>query len=125
MKNIIRTFLVSLLCSALLSCNPYREPNRHEELVINGIDDSHWTYFSFESASVVGTSLYLDDEQDAAWAKRSDWDFAVCGDFIKTNGGTSGEGLAAAQVNKTSSFDALKQAPTEGYLVDTLFVTYQ
>ena len=50
-------------------------------------------------------------EQDAQWASRKDWDIAICGDYIKTNGGTSGNGFAGAQINTTSTYDALTEAP--------------
>lgn len=120
----MRTLIITLVSALVLlcACNGHRTPNSRSEVEISGLSDSLWTYFSFESGAVVGQSDYLDAEQDASWAGRGDWDFAVCGDYIKTNGGTSGGGLAGVLVDKSSTFDALLEAPEGGYIVDTLFV---
>lgn len=99
-----------------------REPNIQGELVLEGIDDTHWTYFSFESGSVVGQSDWMDAEGDALWAARDDWDIAICGNYIRTNSGTSGKGMGGIQLNTENAFLSLKQAPADGYLVDSLYV---
>ena len=80
------------------ACQPNRQENKAEEVIINGLSDTEWSYFSFESGTV------------------------VCGDYIKTNGGTSGNGFAGAQINTTSTYDALTEAPADGYLIDTLYL---
>lgn len=116
------TLLLSALLLFFVSCQPSRQENRSNEVVINGLSGAEWTYFSFESGSVVGRSKFQDDEQDATWAARKDWDFAICGDYIKTNGGTSGIGLGGVQINTTSTFDALTEAPADGYIIDTLYI---
>lgn len=102
------------------SCNGSgnREPAVSDEITISGLEDGKWTYFSVESGEVVGTSTFLSDEEDALWAKRGDWDFAICGDYLKTNGGTSGEGAGAIQRDESHNFTTLKEAPDEGYLTD-------
>ncbi len=102
------------------SCNVSgkREPAISDEITISGLEDGKWTYFSVESGEVVGTSAFLAEEEDALWAKRSDWDFAICGDYLKTNGGTSGEGAGAIQRDAIHNFMTLKEAPDEGYLTD-------
>ena len=104
------------------ACQPNRQENQAEEVIINGLSDTEWSYFSFESGTVVGRSELNNKEQDAQWASRKDWDIAICGDYIKTNGGTSGNGFAGAQINTTSTYDALTEAPADGYLIDTLYL---
>lgn len=104
------------------ACHPNRQENKAEEVIINGLSDTEWSYFSFESGTVVGRSELNNKEQDAQWANRKDWDIAICGDYIKTNGGTSGNGFAGAQINTTSTYDALTEAPADGYLIDTLYL---
>lgn len=104
------------------ACQPYRQGNKTEEVVLNGLSDTEWSYFSFESGTVVGRSELNNKEQDAQWASRKDWDIAIYGDYIKTNGGTSGNGFAGAQINTTSTYDALTEAPADGYLIDTLYL---
>ena len=119
----MRTLKISLfLLSALLlfsSCNnDMREGNVDGEMTIHGLSDDHWTYFSFETGSTVGSSEFCNETQDAEWASRTDWDFAICGEYIKTNGGDSGCGYAGVQRNRTDIFETLETAPEDGYLVD-------
>lgn len=68
-----------------------------------------WTYYSLRERNQIGTSPYGDAHQDSVWYERTDWDFALCGKYIRTNGGTSGKGHGA--LGKPS--ETLKQ--------DTLF----
>lgn len=91
-----------------------------KELTIEGINDTEWTYFSFESGSVVGRSTFLSDEEDAAWAGRGDWDFAICGDLLKTNGGDSGNGLGGVVKNTTDNYYLIESAYSGAYLLDSL-----
>ena len=60
------------------------------ELTVSGISDTEWTYISLETNSVTGRSAKDDPAADAEWAKRADWDIAICGDMLRTNSGTSG-----------------------------------
>ena len=96
------------------------EPNLREEgLVISGLSEDKWTYFSFEKGETVGQSTFLSEEEDALWAARKDWDFAICGDYLKTNGGTSGSGMGAVLRDTEHNFISLEEAPSEGYLQDS------
>lgn len=95
------------------------EPARVESLTIEGLNDQTWVYVSLEQGKVVGSSPLGDEEQDAAWKARTDWDFALCGELIRTNGGTSGTGNGGIQSVTNKSFNALDEAPTDGYTVDT------
>ena len=83
------------------------------------LSETEWTYFSFETGGVVGTSVFGNLDQDAAWAERTDWDIAFCGDYIRTNSGASGAGLGGIQRNTTDNFFSLTEAPEEGYIIDT------
>jgi hypothetical protein len=121
MRRFQHIFIIFVTCAAICSCNGgfgKTEPNVAAELTIHGLSEEHWTYFSFEKGEVVGTGKFDDDADDAAWAKRRDWDFAICGDRIKTNSGTSGEGLGGVQKDNAHNLTTLSTAPTEGYLVD-------
>ena len=121
MRTFPHIFIIFVTCAAICSCNGgfgKTEPNVAAELTIHGLSEEHWTYFSFEKGEVVGTGKFDDDADDAAWAKRRDWDFAICGDRIKTNSGTSREGLGGVQKDNAHNFTTLSTAPTEGYLVD-------
>ena len=121
MKKTSRILFTLILGSALLSCNGVGkdgEALREGELTISGLSSDKWTYFSFEKGEVVGQSEFLSEEEDAAWAERLDWDIAICGDYIKTNGGDSGKGMGGILRDRTSNFLTLEEAPADGYLVD-------
>lgn len=89
------------------------------EIVIEGLSDDNWTYWSFSESKVLGTSVFGSSEEDALWAGRDDWDIAICGDLIRTNGGTSGIGKGGIQRNTTTDFYNLTEAPAEGYIEDS------
>lgn len=80
-------------------------------------DDEHWTYYSLESSKLVGTSEFGDSIADKQWASRTDWDIAISGDLIRTNGGASGNAGGGIQ-EIAGDYDALAAPPTEGYLDD-------
>lgn len=79
---------------------------------------TEWTYISLEDNRVVGTSRLYNDEEDAAWKARTDWDIAICGDRIRTNSGTSGNGQGGILTTDTP-YDQLNVAPTTGYTTDS------
>ncbi|MCI2083029.1 MAG: hypothetical protein LKK19_02890 [Bacteroidales bacterium] len=85
-------------------------------------NDSTWTYYSFESGKTIGESRLMDEEADAAWAARNDWDIAICGDMIRTNGGSSGSAGAAILRDTATSYGNILNAPSEGYISDTQVV---
>lgn len=80
-------------------------------------DDEHWTYYSLEESKLVGTSDFGDSIADKQWASRTDWDIAISGDLIRTNGGASGSAGGGIQEIE-GDYDALAAPPTEGYLDD-------
>lgn len=120
MRKIIRIISVLAAIASACSCRTSEEslPNISAELTIHGMSDDHWTYFSFEKGEVVGTGKFDDDADDAAWAQRKDWDFAICGDYMKTNSGDSGIGKGGVQKDNEHNYATLTTAPTEGYLPD-------
>ena len=98
---------------------PAPEPARVKTLSVEGLSDDQWVYISLETGNKVGTSPLGDAAQDAAWKARTDWDIALCGELVRTNGGTSGNGQRAIQQIPNKSFNALDQAPADGYTTDT------
>ncbi len=114
------------LIGALCSCSGRSEHTGtvSAELTISGLEEGRWVYFSLEEGCTVGSSTFLSAEEDAAWAARDDWDFAICGDYIRTNGGASGSGAGALLRDVEHSFQTLKEAPAEGYLQDEIAVVH-
>ena len=98
-------------------------PVIEKELNLSGLGEDHWTYFCFATGETVGTSAFLSEEEDELWSKREDWDFAVCGNYLKTNSGTSGIGAGGVLRDETHNFLTLDEAPEEGYLQDEVMVT--
>lgn len=88
-------------------------------LAVEGLDDNRWVYISLETGETLGTSTLGDTAQDAAWKTRTDWDIALCGELVRTNGGTSGNGQGGIQAITNKSFNALDEAPADGYAADT------
>lgn len=105
----MRKMRMTALWAALLviaACNggggeKEKEPVSGEVTYTQQID--MWTYISFESGTVVGTSKLGDEAQDDLWAVREDWDIAVCDSLLKTNGGSSGMGRGAISATSQSS----------------------
>lgn len=119
--NIFHLLLILAVSAVFCSCNEgsgKREPNVSAEITIHGLSEDHWTYFSFEKGEVVGTGKFNDKESDAQWHARKDWDFAICGDRIKTNSGDSGVGLGGIQKDNEHNYATLTTAPTDGYITD-------
>lgn len=125
-KNIGLALTASLLLGLAGGCSrdngtgaPSPAPAQVETLTIEGLDDQTWVYVSLEEGRTVGTSTLGDAEQDAAWKARTDWDIAFCGELLRTNSGTSGNGAGGIQPVTNKSFNALDEAPADGYRTDT------
>lgn len=124
MKTDYLRYLVPVILTlsfCLCSCTREKDgpaAESEKEITISGLGDDHWTYFSFDTGMSVGTSRFLSDEEDKAWASRTDWDFAICGDYIKTNGGTSGNGLGGMQKDTVNNYLNIVTAPEDGYSDD-------
>lgn len=124
--NIGLTLAAALLLGFAGGCSrgngtdtPPTTPAQVETLTIEGLDDQTWVYVSLEEGRTVGTSPLGDVEQDAAWKARTDWDIAFCGELLRTNSGTSGNGAGGIQSVTNKSFNALDEAPADGYRTDT------
>ena len=95
MKNIRRILIAAALSLSLVSCIGGEEPE--PEIISSEVEffsvPDQWTYISFERGEVVGTGKLGDASSDAAWAKRDDWDIAICDTLLRTNGGNSGIGF--------------------------------
>ena len=117
-KIILSFIIVVGLCCG---CNRGggHEPAVAAEVTIHGLEEGKWVYFSVKDGATVGTSTFLSESEDSEWAKRTDWDFAICGDCLKTNSGTSGNGAGGILRDNAHNFQTLKEAPSEGYLTDT------
>ena len=79
-----KTVIILLILAACLCCackqGESKVPAISTEVTIHGLEDGKWVYFSIKDGETVGSSTFLSEEEDKAWAERTDWDFAICGD---------------------------------------------
>ena len=117
--SVISAGLLLLLAGCSRGTDRTRVDSGDEGIVVGGLGDDHWTYFSLKDSKVLGTSEFGSAEEDSLWAGRDDWDIAFCGEFLRTNSGTSGMGDGGIQRNIQTDFHNLTEAPTDGYVQDT------
>lgn len=81
-----------------------------------------WHFFSFEKGEVIGSCDANDSVANEAWKNRTDWDLAFHRQNIKTNSGVSGIGKGGIlqYTQETFDFDAILEAPDEGYKTDVM-----
>jgi hypothetical protein len=79
-----------------------------------------WHFFSFAEGGVIGACDAADSVACDAWRRRTDWDLAFHRQNIKTNSGASGIGQGGVMKypQETFDFDAVTEAPEDGYLTD-------
>lgn len=71
-----------------------------------------WIYFSFAT----GNEVPGIDETN--FKERTDWDIAIHLFYFRANCGTSGKGKGGALMTDQTNLSTVKEAPTEGYIVD-------
>ena len=77
---------------------------------IDATDREGWAYFSFATGDVV-------EVEDA---ENSDaWDLGFQTTKVKLNGGVSGPGMGSVVMLTETTFDAVTEAPADGYKADT------
>ena len=77
---------------------------------IDATNRETWTYFSFTSGDTVNVE---DAENSEAW------DIGFQRTQVKLNGGISGPGMGSAVMLTETTFEAVTEAPADGYLSDT------
>ena len=91
---------------------PADEPIGLETLTftIDATNEETWAYFSFASGDTVNVE---DAENSEAW------DIGFQRTQVKLNGGISGPGMSSVVMLTETTFEAVTEAPAEGYLADT------
>ena len=97
----------------------YTEP-QDGVLVYDCTNYKLWHFFSFAEGEVIGSCDAMDSVAYAEWYNRTDWDLAFHRQNIKSNSGVSGVGQGGVMeyVQEEFDFDAVLEAPEEGYSVD-------
>lgn len=94
MKKYFLFFAMALLGAGFTACSDSKDdpdpgpegPGETKEYAIDATASSTWNYFSCSQGKVIGTGAETEVD-NAAWAARSDWDFAVNRYSIRTNSG--------------------------------------
>ena len=89
MRKILSLSVMTIVLMA--SCSSNNDPESMgdtKESSINATSYTTWYYYSFVNDTVVGKGEETTAD-NALWAKRADWDFAVCRYSVKTNSGSS------------------------------------
>lgn len=91
---------------------PVDEPIGLEPLTftIDATNREAWAYFSFASGDTVNVE---DAENSEAW------DIGFQRTQVKLNGGISGPGMGSVVMLTETTFEAVTEAPADGYLADT------
>lgn len=79
--------------------------------------DELWVYISLKTGKVVGHSEFNNHSEDAQWKNRLDWDIAFCGDRMRTNSGTSGNGKGGI-ISVIEPFDQVCKVPDKVFYED-------
>jgi hypothetical protein len=79
-----------------------------------------WHFFSFVEGGIVGSCDANDSTTCETWRRRTDWDLAFHRQNLKTNSGVSGAGQGGllAFPQEVFDFEAILEAPEEGYAID-------
>lgn len=79
-----------------------------------------WHFFSFDKGEIIGSCDAQDSITYESWCNRTDWDLAFHRQNIKSNSGLSGIGKGGIMEypQNTFDFDAVIEAPEDGYHID-------
>ena len=77
---------------------------------IDATNREAWAYFSFAS----GDTVKVEDAENS-----EAWDIGFQRTQVKLNGGISGPGMGSAVMLTETTFEAVTEAPADGYLADT------
>ena len=135
MKKIFALLTISMLAFAACSDDDDpiipgggdggNQPAETHEAYIDATAKKTWTYFSLAENKVVGTGEES-AEDDAAWAKRTDWDLAINRYMIRTNSGAATSVGAKGGVYicpEHLSFEDLKGVPAKAEFKEDTAVT--
>ncbi len=117
MKRLIYILLTAVLL--LTACTKEGDGNGvvSEGLLTVPNVPGQWTYISLTEGRVVGSCELTDTAAQHQWARRTDWDLAICDGMIRTNGGDSGVGQGAIAVSP-DDYETTDAAYPAAFVVD-------
>lgn len=124
MKKVINIIIIFLFtCFISVSCaSTDSEPTMDEDsyLVLSNVNDEIWTYISISTGTIVGTSEFGSIKGDEEWKNRTDWDIAICGKYVRTNSGTSGNGQGGLIKVEGMSYESITTPVSDNFYIDIL-----
>lgn len=114
---------MSIAVLAMVSCSDDNDETQDlimTEVSIDATSETTWNYYSLNQNKIIGTGE-KNATDDALWADRTDWDFAICRYFIRTNSGTSTSVNAKGGIytlDSSISFEDVKAIPSGEISVD-------
>lgn len=112
----------SVLTLSCASENSATDDMSHDNILQVTFTKNSWTYLSLTQNKVMGTCAMKDTVAEKAWSKRMDWDIAICNGHIRTNSGTSGQGMGGITVS-SRSYDDTDAASATTFATDKDTVT--
>lgn len=120
MKKLI--LLISLVAFVACTSDSSGSGSDKDKYVsLGALSSSQWTYVSLTTGKVVGTSTFNSATEDSLWKKRGDWDLALCGSRMRTNGGTSGEGKGGVLKVMGVSYEGITEPSAQTFTVDSAY----
>ena len=58
--------------------------------------------------------------KDEEWKNRTDWDIAICGKYVRTNSGTSGNGQGGLIKVEGMSYESITTSVSDNFYIDIL-----
>jgi hypothetical protein len=127
-KKTVKLTTIALLGIAYFaSCDDKDELFKKNEpkeglAIIDCSSYTKWNFFSFAKGEIVGSCDAGDEADYEAWRNRIDWDLAFHRQDVKTNSGASGNGKGGILTydfkGESFDFDAVKEAPKDGFQTD-------
>lgn len=121
MKHLSKLWILLALISLTIACKEEDDPDPSESITTKEVTlsdetdygDEDWIYYSFsQGAELVGIT-------SANYQTDGTWDIAFNRYNVRTNGGTSGAGLAAVIDLGKVEYSSVTEAPVDGYTVDS------
>lgn len=130
MKKILLSFL-TLSVVLLSSCSKNDEnevnPSESNTIEVDATSSATWQYVSLAEQKVIGSGKES-AEDNAIWAKRKDWDLAICRFMVRSNSGLSTSVNAQGGVHtfdESLSFESIKTLPSNPtFVVDKMYMEY-
>jgi len=109
--KLLKWSLIAIVLFAGFSCDEEETKPKIElqTITINAKSYSTWVYFSFDKDTVV---------QITDFANSTEWDLGFIRNHVRTNSGKSGKGKGGVVEAGAVSFESLKEAQADGYVVD-------